>query len=278
MVVDRRRTAERALADLVVVERPGNEQEIGGAFHALHQKVEILRQVVLLVVAQAAVDQELTPHHGFQQPQIGHPPPAVALQQVVGREAFRPAGGVLPQSIERPIGVLAEQILVVRHQFGTVFFRLLEQHVKPLRLVPIVRIEKRDPLALRGGDAGIAGGARAGIACIDDDSHARIRGGQFRKYLVGVVAGRVVDGDQFEIPTGLIEYGLDRAPNGVRPIVTGHDHRDAHHRLGSHIAGEGAKPIWFGPPHRAATGSDDRRHPRFRPRAIARSLERSLPH
>src|SRR3546814_357777 len=96
------------------------------------------------------------------------------------------------------------------------------------RIVLAVAVQRRDPRRPRGLDAGMDGGALAGIADVADDPEFGNRGLQSLKHAVCAVAGTIVDIEDFERRNGTQRAGdFQRQRRNIGLLVAdGNDDRN----------------------------------------------------
>src|SRR5258707_1154551 len=89
----------------------------------------------------------------------------------------------------------------------------------------VIRIEKGDVLAARGGDPGIPGGAGAEVLLADDNDSMAVAVQNLRR----VVGRAVVDDDDLESGTGLRQRTVDRVAKKATVVVRRDDDGDRRH-------------------------------------------------
>ncbi len=98
----------------------------------------------------------------------------------------------------------------------------------------VVGIQRRDEAALRGVDAGVAGGAAA-LVFLAHETDARIV--QAFHHGAGIVAGTVIDHDDLEILAGLDQNGPQRGAQHGGAIEHRHDYGKVRRGHGPRVLG-----------------------------------------
>ena len=121
----------------------------------------------------------------------------------------------------------------------------------------VVRVQEREELTARAGDADIAR-TRWAARMVDAD-HLQPFVHEAVEDIMGVVGRTVIDHDHLEVSMALVQYGVDRGGQEPGSVERGDD--DAHTLWWEHYRDRPGQSGWLGPTHSVFADIRERGHP-----------------